>query len=67
LDLTDADAAAWWNSKTPQQRYDGMGYSGWAEDVIAAAKSPFVGPWESLPNDVRRDILLGMINRVFGQ
>ena len=64
-ELTEQDAARWWNDKTPKLRYDAMGYSDWPEEIINTSYASFASDWNSLPADVRRDILLGIKNGMF--
>ena len=56
-DISERDAESWWSSRSPQERYHGIGYSGWSDDNILRV---FGGDWNQLPEDVRNDLVLGM-------
>jgi hypothetical protein len=55
-DLTEEQFGKWWDSSTPKQRYDRLGYDGCPEEIINV--SGFAKRWMDLKEDKRRDFTI---------
>jgi hypothetical protein len=53
-DLTEEEFGKWWNSATPQQRHDRLGYS--SDPEVDLNVDVFGWAWEDFEEDVRRDL-----------